>query len=166
MLTKVLIAVIAVPFLLFIGWQVFITLRIGAVEDANRALVDFESLNLSPRPNQWLLRPGQAAASAMEAPSPIFPVAPERLRDALLAVVEASPRTRILERRADGLAFTAMQLTALMRYPDFISMEIRPVDGGGSMLLVYSRSVFGHSDLGVNKARMDGWLAQVQARLS
>ncbi|WP_162937354.1 DUF1499 domain-containing protein [Indioceanicola profundi] len=149
---------------LFIAWQIFIAFRIGALEREYGGLLDFSNFQLSWKPNQHLLAPAGATAASAHGEAPLFAVAPEKLRDALLAVVEGEPRTRIVSRSGDSMAFTAVQQTALMRFPDFVSMEIRPVDGG-SMLLVYSRAVFGVRDFGVNQKRVEDWIARVRARL-
>jgi uncharacterized protein (DUF1499 family) len=46
-----------------------------------------------------------------------------------------------------------------MRYPDTIDVEILPADEGRSTLAVYSRSLVGRKDFGVNHARLRRWLA-------
>jgi uncharacterized protein (DUF1499 family) len=57
-----------------------------------------------------------------------------------------------------------VERTRLMNYPDIIAAEIRPAAAGAALLL-YSRSLFGWSDLGVNRARMERWLAELTAIL-
>jgi uncharacterized protein (DUF1499 family) len=51
-----------------------------------------------------------------------------------------------------------VQYTRLMRYPDTIDVEILPAEGR-STLAVYSRSLVGRKDFGVNHARLRRWLA-------
>ena len=51
-----------------------------------------------------------------------------------------------------------------MNYPDIIAAEVRAAPEGAALLL-YSRSLFGWSDLGVNKARAERWLAALDAAL-
>lgn len=164
MVMKSLIWGVALLLLLFAGWHLFLAMRLAGIERSFGQPVAFEGLRLGSRPNQFLLAPEGVTESPSHAASPVFPVPAERLRDELLAVIRAEPRTRVLHRAADGLVFTVVQQTALMRYPDFASIEVRPVEGG-STLLVYSRSVFGHSDLGVNGKRVERWLGALRARL-
>jgi hypothetical protein len=57
-----------------------------------------------------------------------------------------------------------VERSALMNYPDIIAAEVRPAPEGAALLL-YSRSLFGWSDLGVNKARAERWLAALDAAL-
>ena len=48
-----------------------------------------------------------------------------------------------------------------MRYPDSITVRFLPLEEGRSTLAIYSRSHYGRSDFGVNKERVDGWLASL-----
>ncbi len=53
---------------------------------------------------------------------------------------------------------TYLSRSRLMGYPDYTSVLIEPA-GDGAMLLAFARSRFGHSDMGVNRARLERWLA-------
>lgn len=162
---KLTVWVIGTVAVLFVGWQVFITVRIGAIEQENAGPVDFQTLQLGWKPNQFLVAPAGATPAAPHAVAPVFAVPPERLRDALVSVIEAEPRTRIVQRSEDGMRLTAVQQSRAMRFPDFVSVEVRPAEGG-STLLVYSRAVFGVRDFGVNQARVEDWLAKLRARVA
>jgi hypothetical protein len=48
--------------------------------------------------------------------------------------------------------------TRWMNYPDLINGQVVALPGGSGLFL-YSRSLVGHSDLGVNKARIAAWRA-------
>ena len=52
-----------------------------------------------------------------------------------------------------------VQYTRLMRYPDTIDVEVMPAGDGQSTLALYSRSLVGRKDFGVNRARLRRWLA-------
>jgi uncharacterized protein (DUF1499 family) len=128
-----------------------------------RVPVDFASLERKSTPNQYIVAPPGATPRAQpDAESPIFPVPPERLRDAVIAVVADVPRTAILERSPDGLALTVVQRSAVFRFPDYIGIQILPASEGSSTLAIYSRSRFGYSDMGVNRKRIEVWLAAIQ----
>ncbi|MCC5967664.1 MAG: DUF1499 domain-containing protein [Natronohydrobacter sp.] len=86
----------------------------------------------------------------------VFQMAPE----VLAARVDEVARTDGAERIAGSLAaghMTYLSRTALMGYPDYTSILIEPA-GEGAMLLAFARSRFGHSDLGVNRARITRWI--------
>jgi uncharacterized protein (DUF1499 family) len=48
-----------------------------------------------------------------------------------------------------------------MRFPDTVDIEVLPVGDNQSTLAIYSRSLIGRSDLGVNRARVERWLAKL-----
>jgi len=52
-----------------------------------------------------------------------------------------------------------VQHTRLMRFPDTIDLEVFPAGEGQSTLAIYSRSLIGRKDFGVNRARITRWLA-------
>jgi len=149
----------------FFAWRIFIAVRLDALSASHGQPVEFATFELSWKPNQALMAPPGATRATPHLDAPVFAVSPDRLRDAFLSVIAAEPRARVLKKNADGLTFTAVQQTPLMAYPDFVSVEIRPAADGGSTVLIYSRSVFGIRDFGVNRARVEDWVAKVRARL-
>ncbi|RMA41725.1 DUF1499 domain-containing protein [Rhodophyticola porphyridii] len=57
---------------------------------------------------------------------------------------------------------TYVHRTALMGFPDAISIRVRPAEETGQTAIeVFSRSRFGHSDMGVNDRRVTRWLEQL-----
>lgn len=59
----------------------------------------------------------------------------------------------------DGAGTTWIARTALMRYPDYVSIRIIP-EGEGTRIVAFSRSRFGYGDRGVNRARLARWLPE------
>ena len=55
--------------------------------------------------------------------------------------------------------------SAVFNFPDVISAEIRAETPQTSTLVLYSRSIYGSSDLGVNRGRLLAWIAALDARL-
>ena len=49
-----------------------------------------------------------------------------------------------------------------MGFPDTINVKVMPVPDGGSTVLLYSRSKLGHSDMGVNRARLERWIGLIE----
>jgi len=87
---------------------------------------------------------------------------PEAALSALDKIVLATPRSRRIAGDAASGLVTYEVRTKLMRYPDYATIKAKPTDQG-SELVILSRARFGQSDLGVNKARLDGWLEQFKA---
>ena len=74
----------------------------------------------------------------------------------LAEVAEASPRVRLLAGSVDEGRMTWVVRSAFWGFPDYVTAEAGP---GG--LRVWSRLRFGRSDLGVNQARLENWLARL-----
>lgn len=55
---------------------------------------------------------------------------------------------------------TFVSRSRMMGFPDYTSVLVEQA-GEGAMVLGFARARFGHSDLGVNKARLDRWLAAI-----
>jgi uncharacterized protein (DUF1499 family) len=56
--------------------------------------------------------------------------------------------------------------SAVFNFPDLILVQVVRQAPDRSGLIVYSRSVYGRSDLGVNRKRVDIWLAALQTKLT
>ena len=50
-----------------------------------------------------------------------------------------------------------------MRFPDTIDVEVMPAGENQSTLALYSRSLVGRKDFGVNRARLQRWRAALDA---
>lgn len=58
----------------------------------------------------------------------------------------------------EGGHATYVVRSALMGYPDAVSIRLTP-EGEGTVMQIFSRARFGHSDMGVNDARVARWIA-------
>lgn len=94
--------------------------------------------------------------------APVFDAAPDVIAARLDAVATAERADLIGGDLASG-HMTYVARSAVMGFPDAISVRLVPVPGGTRVEL-FSRSRFGYSDLGVNKARLDRWVAAVRAQ--
>jgi uncharacterized protein (DUF1499 family) len=129
--------------------------------------LDFKSLRLSRRPNQWLvLPPGFAGATAPHAESPIFPVAPRALMQAVKGLATEQPRTALVRGDAGNGQAEFVARSRVFRFPDRITVGVFAVPGAGerSALAIWSRAVYGRRDFGVNRARVERWLRLLEER--
>jgi uncharacterized protein (DUF1499 family) len=129
--------------------------------------VDFKSLRLSRRPNQWLvLPPGFAGASAPHAESPVFPVSPRALMQAVKQLATEQPRTELVRGDAGSGQAEFVARSRVFRFPDRITVAVFPAAGAGerSVLALWSRAVYGRRDFGVNRARAERWLHLLEKR--
>ncbi len=75
----------------------------------------------------------------------------------VLAAVEqralATPRTTLLRGSVAEGMITFQTRSLIMGFPDHTTVAVQ-----GDLLVIYGRLRFGRSDLGVNRARIAGWL--------
>ncbi len=123
--------------------------------------IDFATLSPPETPNRFLVCPKTLCAKA-DAEAPVFALPAEALRDALHAALTAEPDLSdpIPE---SGLSERYVQRTLIMRFPDTIAVRYIPVTDKTSTLAVYSRSLLGKDDRGVNRERVERWLRRLSA---
>ncbi|KAJ8903662.1 hypothetical protein NDN08_004764 [Rhodosorus marinus] len=91
----------------------------------------------------------------------VFDCSPVDLRNKFFTMVKSQPSTGFLSGDDDNLTYAFVQTTPLMKYPDVISVQFLPSGQGKSTLAIFSTSIFGQSDVGKNKARVDEWLSKL-----
>jgi uncharacterized protein (DUF1499 family) len=109
--------------------------------------------------------PVPGAAGAPDLVTPVFRVSAARLFAAVHAVAAAQPRTFLAASYPDRLQEHWVARSAVFNFPDLITAQVVTAGPDASALVLYSRSVYGRSDLGVNLARLRVWLAAVNTML-
>jgi uncharacterized protein (DUF1499 family) len=128
--------------------------------------VDFSTLELADTSNQYLVCPvGLCQRAEPHLVSPIFDVSADDLRMAWNSVVAAAPRTRREGVFDGGQQVVDIQRSAVFRFPDIITTRFIDLDHDRATLAIYSRSVYGRSDFGVNKKRIIRWIADLALEL-
>jgi uncharacterized protein (DUF1499 family) len=127
------------------------------------APLDFTTLKLPASPNTCLLTPSLAPGQGHLHRDPL-PASPEAVMAALDRVAASMPRSFPLARFPARNQAQWVVRSALMNYPDIVVAEAVQV-AGGSGLWLYSRSLIGWSDMGVNRARVMTWLEALEAAL-
>ena len=126
-------------------------------------MIDFSRLRLHRASNQYLVAPKGHAADPPHRIAPEFDRPVHRLAADFRSHALAQPRVRLLDVSADGLRLELVQRSRVFRFPDRISVEFLPRGHDRSTLAIYSRSKYGSNDFGVNKRRIDSWLAALGA---
>jgi uncharacterized protein (DUF1499 family) len=125
--------------------------------------LDFAALQLPASPNTCLVAPpgghGQAHITV-----PPLPVDAATAWPVLRALGDGLPRVFRYGEWPERRQAQWVARTPLMNYPDIVTAELVP-DPAGAGLFLYSRSLFGWSDLGVNRRRVEAWLAALEAGL-
>ena len=143
--------------LIFVGGAMFIRFR-----EPPLPVIDFATLKLTDRPNQYLVCPAGMCGGQAHRQSPVYVMTTAALRKRLLDMVRGEPRTEVKRQSDDGRQVNLVQRSRLIAYPDIITIRFITQDDGLSSLAIYSRSVYGRSDFGVNKARIEGWLKKLE----
>ena len=120
------------------------------------AAVDFATLELSGKPNQYLVCPPDFCAAEAHGASPLFALSVEDLQSRWQAVIATQHRLVTLNVAYRQIDY--VQRTAMVRFPDIITVRFIALAAGQSTLAIYSRSIYGAGDFGVNRARIAAWL--------
>jgi len=91
----------------------------------------------------------------------VYDCSPVELRNKFFTMAKSQPSTGYLSGDEENLTYAFVQTTPLMKYPDVISVQFLPSGQGKSTLAIFSTSIFGQSDVGKNKARVDEWLSKL-----
>ena len=76
---------------------------------------------------------------------------------ALDRIILATPRTELLAGSVEEGRITYVTRSQWMGYPDYTTLQLE--DG---VIELWARARFGSSDFGVNKARVEDWLARLE----
>jgi uncharacterized protein (DUF1499 family) len=130
----------------------------GAKLDTGR--VDFATLARRPTRNDALVcPPGFCGGAKANWEARIYDVAPRELLDRVRRVALAEPDTRTIDSDKDpDRVARFIQYSRRLRFPDTIDVEVIPVGDNKSTLAIYSRSLVGLGDAGVNRKRVERWL--------
>jgi hypothetical protein len=119
------------------------------------APVDFAALKFGDGPNQFLMCPPGLCGAGAHAESPIFEVPVDRLH----------ARWEAVARDPGGRQFDYVHRSTRFRFPDIVTVRFIAVSPSRSTLAVYSRAIYGRRDFGVNRARIEFWLADLREGL-
>ena len=142
-----------------IGRDEMLTMVFGP---ADHVEIDFATLALDGRPNQHLVCPEGFCAASPHAASPVFEMSATALRDRWMAMIERQPRVTRTGTDDAALHYDFVQRSLVFRFPDAITVRFIALDEGRATLAIYSRSYYGRDDFGVNRRRVEAWLAALE----
>ncbi len=119
---------------------------------------DPATIERSARPNDFLAAPPGATDAQIDLEIATRSVSPRDLLARFHAAVRAKPRVEVIAGGLDEGMITYMQRSRVIGFPDYITVKAVET-GEGASLIIYSRSRYGSSDLGVNEKRVTAWLA-------
>jgi len=124
--------------------------------------VDFATLRRPKAPNNALVAPpsvcGHARADIIP---PDFAVSASRLHAIVAEVAEEVSNTELVFADPKQEQDRYVVRTAVLRFPDTVDVKIIDRGPNLSTVALYSRSQVGKADFGVNRKRMQRWLARI-----
>lgn len=124
--------------------------------------LDFATLELPASPNACLAAP--AGFPRAQLATPPLPADAEVAWAALRMLGDRFPRTTKLAEWPERRQAQWVARSALLNFPDIIVAEITAGPAGAGLFL-FSRSLFGYSDFGVNRRRAEAWIAALDEAL-
>lgn len=122
--------------------------------------LDFTTLVRTGKPNDYLVCPVDYCAATADAEAPVTALSADELRDRLIEFTTDGPQAGNITRLRFDLStrhFEFLVRTPTMRFPDIVAVDVIERDGGSSLAL-YSKSIYGYSDVGKNRERLEIWL--------
>ncbi len=111
-------------------------------------------------PNGW--RVGPAGTPGADAVAPVYRADAATLARTLDEMAQRQARTERIAGRPDELWMSYVQRSEVLRFPDYIAVRAIALGPDRATLAIFSRARYGYSDLGVNRARVEAWLAALK----
>ena len=127
------------------------------------APIDFARLEALRSPNAHLAAPA-GHAGWKDRTVPPLPATAEAAWEAVRALGERFPRTWRLAEWPELRQAQWVARSRLLNFPDLVAAQVVALPEGTGIYL-YSRSLFGRYDFGVNRARATAWLAALDGAL-
>ncbi|MEO1092282.1 MAG: DUF1499 domain-containing protein [Pseudomonadota bacterium] len=126
------------------------------------AFVDLATLERPDSPNTYLLCPADLTRATPDAEPPTYEVPRVELERTWLANLAEEPRTTRVGAEPDRHRYLYVQRTQVLRFPDIVQVDFVDRPPTGSTVCLYSRSVYGYSDFGTNRSRVEDWVRRFQ----
>lgn len=152
--------VLALAVLIWEGTVLERVFSVGAVP-----VIDFATLKRADTPNQFLTCPNSLCTAYIDDLPPVYAGSVAEVRDAWEALMQREPRVTELRRDPEGLQIDYVQRSRLLRFPDLITIRFIAIDAKRTTVAIYSRSIYGQGDMGVNKARIRAWVGRLNTIL-
>lgn len=128
-------------------------------------VIDFATLVRADTPNQYLMCPSNLCAAFIDDLPPDYAASVTEVRMAWEAMLKSEPRVKELRRDNSGTQIDYVQRSRLMRFPDLITIRFIKLDEQKTTIAIYSRSIYGEGDMGVNRERTRAWVARLNTML-
>ena len=112
--------------------------------------------------NEYIVAPYDFTPARINQISPEYNVPADKLKEEINKIVMKQPRIQFIASDYEKTQrIEYVQRTLFFRFPDVITFQIIPLDDKKSTFAAHSYSVYGASDLGVNKDRITTWIREL-----
>ena len=117
-------------------------------------------------PDGFAPQPGPArSAPPIDIITPHYQIPAERLFALIRDVAGSQPRTWQAALYPGQFQAHYVARSAIFNFPDRVVVQVERDGPDSSLLIMYSGSVYGRSDFGMNRRRVETWLAALQTKL-
>lgn len=124
-------------------------------------MTDFSTLSNRKSPNEYIITPNDFGSATPHSISPVYNIDANKLKGKIHDIIMGSPRVRFIGEDKPTNRLEYVQRTLIFRFPDVVTVQIIPISDKQSTFAMHSYSTYGHGDLGVNKKRVKGWIAEI-----
>ena len=115
--------------------------------------MDMTRIERPATPNTFLAGPAGHATAARPGARATATAGPALFTRKRRVVFGSQPRTYVAAAFPDRLQVHYVVRSALLNFPDLVTVQVERVAADRSTLVIWSRSVYGRSDFGVNRER-------------
>ncbi len=138
------------------------------LKNVQRPEIDFPGLKKPRKPNTYLMSPKDYCGYSAKDESPVFDIPASDLAAAFEKMALGELRTeKVSQTEIDGeIQADYVQFSALIGYPDTITVRFIALPEDQSTLAIFSRAHYGYRDFGVNEGRIKDWMTKLQAAIN
>jgi uncharacterized protein (DUF1499 family) len=127
-------------------------------------VMDISHIVRPARPNTALAAPA-GFSPAPDIVTPAYHLPPGTLFALARAVATGQPNTFQAALYPDQLQAHYVARSGVFNFPDLITVQVRQETPETSDLIIWSRSVYGETDFGVNRKRIQAWVGALDTKL-
>ncbi len=140
---------------------------VGAQGLARPPLLDMSHLERPASPNTALAAPATMVTKPpADFVTPVYRIPAAQLYAAIRLIATRQQRVFSAAEYPAELQIHWVVRSAAFNFPDLVTAQVIPVGEAASTLLLYSRSVYGYADFGVNRKRITVWLTALDTKLN
>lgn len=128
------------------------------------SMMDMAAIERPSSPNTALAGPADFKPTP-DLVTRVYPLSAERLYTSVRAMAEAEPQVFLAAAYDEQRQVHYVVRSAMLNFPDLVTVQVRATGPESSTLVLYSRSVYGYSDFGANRGRVQAWLSSLDQRL-